>query len=137
MVTASESSTDQRMLIWELTLYNMVFRYVQHHSELNLVIIKNAQGWFFKKPRRRGGTSWAINEEEAALHRCTLEEVFDTMANRVKDRDESALKQAIIDCKMAITMVMPPMADTNPTIVLEAIKDPSCLAICPHTDESI
>ena len=38
---------------------------------------------------------------------------------------------------MAITTVMPPMTDASPTIMLEAIKDPSCLAIHPCTDESI
>ena len=88
-------------------------------------------------PEEERAPHGAINEEEAVLHRCKLEEVFNTMANRVKDEDESALKQVIIDCKMAIMMVMPSMDDANPTIVLEAIKDPSCLAICPHTDESL
>ena len=90
-----------------------------------------------RNPEEEGVPHGAINEEEAGLHRRKLEEVFNTMADRVKDGDESTLKQVIIECKMAITSVMPSMDDVNPTIVLEAIKDPSCLAICPRTDESL
>ena len=59
------------------------------------------------------------------------------MVSRIKEGDENALKQAILDYKLIIMMIMPPMTDTSPTIVLEAIKDPSCLAIHPRTDESI
>ena len=88
-------------------------------------------------PEEEGVPHGAINEEEAILHRCKLEEVFNTMADRMKDGDESTLKQVIINCKMAITMVMPSMDDMNPTIVLEAIKDPSCLAIHLCTDENL
>ena len=73
----------------------------------------------------------AINEEEAALHRQRLEQVFETMENQIKDEDKNTLKQAIIDCKATIMTVMPPMAEASPTIVLESIKDPSCLAIQP------
>ena len=59
------------------------------------------------------------------------------MEDRIKDEDENALKEAIIDCKTTITMVMPPMAEASPTIMLESIKDPSCLAIHPQTDANI
>ena len=58
------------------------------------------------------------------------------MANRVKDGDVNTMRQAIIDCKISITTVMPGMEDVDPTIMLAAVKDPSCLAICPHTDEN-
>ena len=76
----------------------------------------------------------AINEEEATQHRQRLEEVFVAMEQKIKDEEEDALKEAIIGCKATITMIMPSMAKANPTIVLESIKDPSCLAIRPRTD---
>ena len=59
------------------------------------------------------------------------------MEDRIKDEDENALKEAIIDCKTTITTVMPLMAKASPTIMLESIKDPSCLAIHPWTDANI
>ena len=34
LVTINKSGTNQRMLIWELTLYKAMFWHVQHHSEL-------------------------------------------------------------------------------------------------------
>ena len=34
-------------------------------------------------------------------------------------------------------MIMPSMAEANPTVILESIKDPSCLAICLRTDANI
>ena len=83
-----------------------------------------------------GAQHGAINEEEAHIHRHKLDEIFNTMADRVKDGDDNAMKQAIIDCKITITTVMPGMEDTDHTAVLAAVKDPSCLAICPHTDEN-
>ena len=89
-----------------------------------------------RRPEEEGAPHGAINEEEACLHRHKLEEIFNTMANRVKDGDESAMKQAIINCKIAIMTVMPSMDDADPTIVLAAVKDPSSLAICLHTDEN-
>ena len=103
---------------------------------LIMIVIKVPQAGSSRHPEEEGAPHGAITEEEACLHRHKLEEVFNTMADRVKDGDESTLKQAIIDCKMAITTVMPSMDDTDPTIVLEAIKDSSCLAIHPHTDEN-
>ena len=71
----------------------------------------------------------AINEEEATQHRQRLEEVFVAMEQKLKDEEEDALKEAIIGCKATITMIMPSMAEANPTVILESIKDPSCLAI--------
>ena len=79
----------------------------------------------------------AINEEEATQHRQRLEEVFMAMENKIKDEEEDTLKEAITGCKTIITMIMPSMAEANPTIVLESIKDPSCLAIHPRTDANI
>ena len=82
-------------------------------------------------PEEEGAQHGAINEEEACIHRHKLDEIFNTMADRVKDGDDNIMKQAIIDCKMAIKMVMPGMADMDHSIMLAAVKDPSCLAICP------
>ena len=73
----------------------------------------------------------AINEEEAAQHRQRLEEIFMAMEQKLKDEEENVLKEAIIGCKATITMIMPSMAKANPTVILESIKDPSCLAIRP------
>ena len=79
----------------------------------------------------------AINKEEAIHHRQRLEEVFVAMENKIKDEEEDTLKEAITGCETTITMIMPSMAEANTTIVLESIKDPSCLAICPWTDVNI
>ena len=73
----------------------------------------------------------AINKDEAHLHIQKLDEIMDIMANRVKEGDASAMRQAIIDCKTAIKMVMPGMEDADPAIILAAVIDLSCLAICP------
>ena len=89
-----------------------------------------------KYPDGEGAQHGAIKEEEAHMHRHKMEEIFNTMANRDKDGDANAMKQAIIDCKMAITMVIPGMEDADHTIVLAVMKDPSCLAIHLHTDEN-
>ena len=64
-------------------------------------------------------------------HTQKLDKIMDIMAKRVKEGDTSAMRQAIIDCKTAIITVMPGMEDTDPAIVLAAVRDPPCLAICP------
>ena len=87
-------------------------------------------------PEEDGAPHRAINEDEACIHRCKLDEIINTMADRVKDWDVNAMRQAIIDCKIAIMMVIPGMEDADPTIMLAAIRDPSCLDSCPPTDEN-
>ena len=78
----------------------------------------------------------AINEDEAHLHTQKLDEIMDVMANRVKEGDAGTMRQAIMDCKVAIVMVMPGMEKADPAIELAAVRDLSCLAICPHTEEN-
>ena len=87
-------------------------------------------------PEEEGAQHGAINKEEARIHRHKLDKIFYTMADRVKDGDDNTMKQAIIDCKIAVMTVMPGMEDADHTIMLAAVKDPSCLAIHPHTDEN-
>ena len=78
----------------------------------------------------------AINEDEACLHTQKLDEIMDVMANRVEEGDASAMRQAIMDCKEAIMVVMPGMEEADPAIILAAVRDPSCLAIHPRTEEN-
>ena len=78
----------------------------------------------------------AINKDKACLHSQRLDKIMDVMANRVKEGNASTMRQAIINCKAAIMMVMPGMEDADPTIILAAVRDPFCLAIHPQTEEN-
>ena len=57
-------------------------------------------------PEEEGAQHGAINKEEACILRCKLDEIFNTMANRVKDGDDNAMKQVIINCKMVKDRVL-------------------------------
>ena len=78
----------------------------------------------------------AINEDEACLHTHKLDEIMDIMANRVVQGDTSTMRQAIMDCKEAIMVVIPGMEEAYPATMLAAVRGPSCLTICPHMEEN-
>ena len=48
---------------------------------------------------------------------------------------KDVLKEAIEEIKNVISVVMPQMKNTKVLDVLRAMKDPTCLAICPQTEE--
>ena len=76
-----------------------------------------------------------INEEEAWLHTQTLDDIID-MARNVEEGEPDVMKKAIMSPKEAITMVMPAMEEANPMAVLRSVRDPSCLAVHPCTEET-
>ena len=78
----------------------------------------------------------AINKDEACLHMQKLNKIMDILANRVEEGDAGTMRQAIMDYKEAIMVVMPGMEEVDPAIVLAAVKDPSCLAIHPHMEKN-
>ena len=59
----------------------------------------------------------AINEYEANLHTQKLVEIIEVMTSRIEEGDAGAMKQATMDCKEAITMMMPSMEEVDPMIV--------------------
>ena len=131
-----KSSADQSMLVWELTLYKRKFLCIKLHSELTFDDLQNAQSMQKATAMDEATPHGAINEDEAHLHAQRLNKVMDSMANRIKEGEADAMRWATADCKTAITTVMPGMEDADPAVMLATVRDPSCLAICPGTEEN-
>ena len=137
MVTINKSGTDQRMLIWELTLYKAVFRHVQHHSEL---IFKSNK--MPKAARKSSGEEvddiplhGTINEEEAKEYSRSLDNIIIKLGIDIKEEVYDAMKEAILDYKQVITTLIPGMDTADPDAVWRSIKDKVGLCICPSTEE--
>ena len=81
-------------------------------------------------------THKALNPVEARHHVQHLTEAMLNMEARIKGREiKDILKDAIKEIKDAISVVMPQMKDAAVLDVLRSIKDPTCLAICPQSEE--
>ena len=50
------------------------------------------------------------------------------MAKKLEEGEHSAMKQAILDFKQSISIIMPGMEEVDAVAVLKAIKDPNCKA---------
>ena len=58
------------------------------------------------------------------------------MEARIQDGEiKDVLKDAIEEIKSTISIIMPQMKDAEVLDVLRDTKDPTCLAICPQTEE--
>ena len=81
-------------------------------------------------------THKALNPIEARHHVQRLTEAVLNIKARIQGGEiKDVLKEAIKEIKNAILVVMPQMKDAKVLDVLKAIKDPTCLAICPQTKE--
>ena len=81
-------------------------------------------------------THKALNPIEARHHVQRLTEAMLKMEARIQGGEiKDVLKEAIEEIKNAISVVMPQMKDAEVLDILRATKDPTCLAICPQTEE--
>ena len=74
----------------------------------------------------------AINEEEAQLHVKRLNNIFDTMASKLDKNGEEALGQAVQECMIVVSVVIPSLEEAEPKFIMDAILDPTCMAALPH-----
>ena len=65
----------------------------------------------------------------------TLDDILEERTTMIEDDNPSAMKEADVNFKKAITTIMPQMAEANQKVVLGAIRDPSGLVIHPRTEE--
>ena len=78
----------------------------------------------------------AINLIEARHHVQRLNEALQMMEAKIKGgKIKDVLKDTIQEFKETICMVMPSMMKANVLDILCSIRDPTCLAICPHSEE--
>ena len=77
-----------------------------------------------------------INEDKARLHMETLDAIMENMAREVQKEVPEVMVNAIKSFKQAIGKVLPGTEEANTTAVLKAVCDPTCLAICPHTEDT-
>ena len=78
----------------------------------------------------------ALNPIEARHHVQRLNEAMLNMEARIQGGEiKDILKDTIQEIKDAICMVMPSMKDAAMLDILRSIKDPTCLAIRPHSEE--
>ena len=138
LVPVIVSGTNQRMLIWELTLYNLVFLHVQHHPELIF-------NWSTKMPKatQKSVTTGedieevdkdiplhgTINEEEVRVYRESLDKVFDDMATNIEVHVANTMELAIMDLKTEIVKQIPSTEEADTGSILKSIQDPRCLAV--------
>ena len=80
----------------------------------------------------------AINEEEARLHIRRLDNIFDTMDSKL---DENMMlgpfDQVIWECKVALSAVMLSMEEADPKVIINTVRDPTCMTIHPHMEENL
>ena len=78
----------------------------------------------------------ALNPIEVRHHVQRLNEAILNMEARIQGGEiKDVLKDAIQEIKDAICMVMPSMKDAAVLDILRSIKDPTCLAIHPQSEE--
>ena len=78
----------------------------------------------------------AINPIEARHHVQRLNEALQMMEAKIKGGEiKDVLKDTVQEFKETICMVMPSMVEANILDILHSIRDPTCLAICPHSEE--
>ena len=149
---SAESSTNQRMPIRKLTLYKVVFQHVQCHSELifkpSKKIPKATQKTIPTKAESKEVIEIEDNEgQEPEIHRALnpiearhhvqrLNEAMLKMEARIQGSEiKDVLRDAVQEIKDAICMVMPSMKEAAILDILRSIKDPTCLAIRPQSEE--
>ena len=77
-----------------------------------------------------------LNPIEARHHIQRLNEAILSMEAKIKDGEvKDVLKDTIQEIKEAICIVMPSMKEANILDILRSIKDPTCLTICPQSEE--
>ena len=72
-----------------------------------------------------------VKIEEVQLHAEKLDTIIKDMAREVEQGTPEAMKNAIISFKEAIAAIIPGTEEANPTAVLNAVRDPTCLALQP------
>ena len=78
----------------------------------------------------------AINLKEARHHVQRLHEALQTMEAKIKGgKIKDVLKDIIQEFKETICMVLPSMAEAKIMDILHSIRDPTCLAIHPQSEE--
>lgn len=81
-------------------------------------------------PNVEAGTHGIINPIEARHHTQCLNEALQDMMIKIDGREiKDVLKSLLEEFKSTIALVMLTMAEANITMVLRAIKDPSCLTL--------
>ena len=81
-------------------------------------------------------THKALNPIEARHHVQCLNEAMLNIEARIQGGEiKDILKDTIQEIKDTISIVMPHMKDAVVLDVLRSIKDPTCLAICPQSEE--
>ena len=113
------------MLVRELTLYKVVFRHVQCHSELILKVTRCQ-----KQQESHSGDEGddiplhgAINEEEAKEYSSSLDNIVIKLGIDIKEEVKDAMKGAIIEYKEVMTKMVPGIDTADPDAVWRAIKD--------------
>ena len=77
-----------------------------------------------------------LNPVEARHHVQRLNEAILTMEAKINGgKVKDILKDTIQEIKEAICILMPSMKEANISDILWSIKDPTCLVICPQSEE--
>ena len=135
MVPVNKSGTDQRIPLCNLTLYNVVPRWVQRHSEFkpksphphitktNFTIMPKAHRKSKGEEEDDVPLHGATNEEEAKIYSSTLDDIVLQMGAGIKDEKVDAMKEVMKKYKEAIANMFPNMATANTDTVWASVKD--------------
>ena len=76
------------------------------------------------------------NPEEAKIHVQALDDALEKLANSIQEgATENIMRKMVIHFRHILKMLASIMEEANIDIVLAAIKDTSCMALMPHTED--
>ena len=82
-------------------------------------------------------THGVVNPSEVRHHIQCMEEVIREMKAKIDMGEMKDVVKAVLkEFQETIKLVMPQMADANTECILKSIKDPTCMALRPHTDKT-
>ena len=144
MVTVNKSGTDQRIPLWNLTLYNVAPQRDQHHSELkNQVPPPYTKENLATMPKAHLKSSGAdeddihgyINPEEARAHVEALEKLMTKIKDEVEKPNTSGLLDTVLaDLKEILSNLTPTMQLADISTVSKAIHDKNYNVLLPKSD---
>ena len=77
-----------------------------------------------------------INPEEAKIHIQTLDDALEELTKSIQEgATENIMRKTVICFRHALKTLAPVMEEANVDIVLAAIKDASCMALMPCTED--
>ena len=76
------------------------------------------------------------NLDKVQKHIHTLDDSLNKLEESIRERVVEDIMQKMLECfKKSITEIIPSMEEASEVVVLKAVKDPSCMALMPWTED--